>query len=109
MDESQLPLLTQSVLTIAGKTIKILHPKYQEGKYSHLSQGGLWAPIWGSSLILAEILSFLKLSGLKVLEIGAGMGLTSIAAALSGATQVYLTDYAKEAVLIGKKNAGIES
>ena len=56
-----------------------------------------WAELWPSGVALAERVAELDLRGARVLELGAGLGLPSLAAALGGA-DVLATDWAEDAV-----------
>lgn len=69
-----------------------------------------WAELWPSGLALARFVAELDLGGRRVLELGAGLGLPSLAAALRGA-EVLATDWAEDAVMLLRDNAarnGIE-
>jgi predicted nicotinamide N-methyase len=63
-----------------------------------------WAELWPSGVALARLVSGLDLAGKRVLELGAGLGLPSLAAALRGA-DVLATDWAEEAVELLRGNA----
>jgi predicted nicotinamide N-methyase len=65
-----------------------------------------WAELWPSAVALATHLIKNKslVAGKTVLEIGAGLGLPALAAALLGA-EVRLTDYLQQAVDFARKNA----
>lgn len=64
-----------------------------------------WADLWPSSIELARVCLFsLPLSGVRVLELGCGLGLSGIAAARAGA-RVTLTDYEEDALLFAQWNA----
>jgi predicted nicotinamide N-methyase len=63
-----------------------------------------WAELWPSGLALARIVVGLDLAGRRVLELGAGLGLPSLAAALRGA-DVLATDWADDAVELLRANA----
>ncbi|MDA8234362.1 MAG: methyltransferase domain-containing protein [Clostridia bacterium] len=64
-----------------------------------------WAELWPASLALARWLTRTRnLQGLKVLELGAGLGLAGIAAALQGA-RVTQTDYVDKAMEMAGENA----
>jgi predicted nicotinamide N-methyase len=64
----------------------------------------LWAYVWGSSLLFAELLNTLSFSGLRVLEIGAGSGMCGIVAAKRGAS-LLLTDVAEESLVMAHRNS----
>lgn len=63
-----------------------------------------WAELWSSARALAGWLWPQDLRGLRVLELGCGVGLVGIAAALRGA-RVLQTDYAPEALALARDNA----
>jgi predicted nicotinamide N-methyase len=64
-----------------------------------------WAELWPSGEALAAAVDALDLRGSRVLELGAGLGLPSLAAALGGA-HVLATDWAEDAVELLRLNAG---
>lgn len=69
-----------------------------------------WAELWPSGVALAREVARLSLKGARVVELGCGLGLPSLAAALSGG-RVLATDWAQEAVDTARENArrnGIE-
>jgi len=64
-----------------------------------------WAEIWPAAVTLSrEIMERQEVSGKKVIELGAGVGMASIAAARSGA-HVLSTDYSTEALKFVAYNA----
>jgi len=63
-----------------------------------------WAELWPSGVALARVVAEQDLAGARVLELGAGLGLPSLAAAVRGA-QVLATDWAEEAVALLRENA----
>lgn len=64
-----------------------------------------WAELWPSAVALARTVGRRALHGRRVLELGAGLGLPGLAAAVGGA-RVTLTDWAPEAVVAARDNAG---
>ena len=63
-----------------------------------------WAELWPSGLALARHVATLDVEGLRVLELGCGLGLPSLAAALRGA-DVLATDWAEDAIGLLQRNA----
>ncbi|MEI7788098.1 MAG: methyltransferase domain-containing protein [Chlorobiaceae bacterium] len=64
-----------------------------------------WAEIWPSAVTLSSFIADeLSLKGLRVIEIGAGVGMASTVAAWKGA-QVLATDYSLEALRFVRYNA----
>jgi len=64
-----------------------------------------WAELWPSGLALARHVAARELRGLRVLELGCGLGLPALAAAVRGA-QVLATDWAEDAIELLHRNAG---
>lgn len=63
-----------------------------------------WADLWPSGIALAQRVGELDLRGQRVLELGCGLALPSLAAALAGA-DVLATDWAAEAIELVAVNA----
>jgi len=63
-----------------------------------------WAELWASGIALAAVVAARDVRGRRVLELGCGLGLPSIAAALGGA-DVLATDWAPEALDVTHRNA----
>lgn len=64
-----------------------------------------WAELWPSAVALAHyVTQRLDLSGRHVLELGCGLGLVSVVAALQGA-RVLCTDYEPDALAFARHNA----
>src|SRR5215204_4422839 len=65
-----------------------------------------WAVLWRSGVALARELDGEPLRGLRVVELGCGLGVPSIAAARAGAT-VLATDACDEAIGLLGRNAAL--
>ena len=63
-----------------------------------------WAELWPSAVALAEAVSTRPLAGARVLELGCGLRLPSIAAALAGA-RVLAADWSQDAISLLAVNA----
>ena len=63
-----------------------------------------WAELWPSGIALARHVVEMPLRGSRVLELGCGLGLPSLAAALAGA-EALATDWAPEALELLRSNA----
>ncbi len=63
-----------------------------------------WAELWPSGLALARYVATVEVAGRKVLELGCGLGLPSLAAAVRGA-DVLATDWAEDAIELLRRNA----
>jgi predicted nicotinamide N-methyase len=75
-----------------------------EESFEHEEFLPYWAELWASAVALAHDVSIRSLRGRHTLELGCGLGLPSIAAALGGA-QVLATDWAPEALDVTRRNA----
>ncbi|NUR74892.1 MAG: methyltransferase domain-containing protein [Thermoleophilia bacterium] len=62
-----------------------------------------WAELWPAATALAESLP--EVAGLRVIELGCGLGLPSLVAAARGA-EVTATDWAQDAIDLLRENAG---
>jgi predicted nicotinamide N-methyase len=102
------PLLDIVSEQIAGRTI--VRPRdWDELRHQEGGAGrGIpyWALLWPSGLALAEELASRDLAGMRVLELGCGLGAPSVVAAGRGA-QVLATDSAPEAVVFAAHNLAL--
>jgi predicted nicotinamide N-methyase len=101
-------LVTQSVELPSGD-IRLLQPRVSAELPD--VEGVEWAPVapywsivWRSSVALARELDREALGGRRVVELGCGMAVPSIAAARAGAT-VLATDTCFEALVLAERNA----
>ena len=98
-------------ISIAGRDILLLRPREWE---SLLTEEAFhreellpyWAHLWGSAVALAEAVAAEDVAGQRVLELGCGLGLPSIAAAQGGA-RVTATDWSAHAVRATTANASL--
>ena len=63
-----------------------------------------WAELWPTGIALAETVAALDLRGRRVVELGCGLALPSIVAALAGA-EALAVDWAPEALSLARANA----
>ncbi|MFL5958840.1 MAG: class I SAM-dependent methyltransferase [Gaiellaceae bacterium] len=63
-----------------------------------------WAELWPSGVALARQVAERELHGLRVLELGCGLGLPALAAGLRGG-EVLATDWAEDAIELLRRNA----
>jgi predicted nicotinamide N-methyase len=75
-----------------------------EDQFEHEEFLPYWAELWSSGVALAHDVARRSLRGAAVLELGCGLGLPSIAAALAGG-RVLATDWSAEAVRATAANA----
>jgi predicted nicotinamide N-methyase len=96
-------------IDLAGRQLSLLRPPsadalIDEDAFDEDEFLPYWAELWPSGLALARAVAALDVRGARVLELGAGLGLPSLAAALGGA-DVLATDWADDAVELLRLNA----
>jgi predicted nicotinamide N-methyase len=101
-------LVSQSV-DLAGGELQILQPEEaaelpDDGPVEWAPVAPYWAVLWRSGVALARELEGEELGGLRVVELGCGLAVPSIAAARAGAS-VLATDVYPEALVLAKRNA----
>jgi predicted nicotinamide N-methyase len=89
--------------------LSVAHPRraedlIDEDDYARDERLPYWAELWPSARALAEELARRDLAGRSVVELGSGVGLPAIAAALAGA-RVLATDWYPEALDFVRANA----
>jgi len=99
----------QERVRIAGRDIVLVRPRewetlLTEGAFEHEELLPYWAHLWASAVALAEAVAGERIAGRRVLELGCGLGLPSIAAAQAGAI-VTATDWSAHAVRATAANA----
>jgi predicted nicotinamide N-methyase len=106
------PCLADTVLEqveIEGRTLAIERPRdaealLDEEAFEHEEFLPYWAELWPSGIALARHVTTLALAGRPVLELGCGLGLPSIVAALAGA-DVLATDWSEDGLAFTRRNA----
>jgi predicted nicotinamide N-methyase len=101
--------LVEEVVPIGGRDLRLLRPRdaealLDEEAFAREEFLPYWAELWPSSLALARTVAVRALRGARTLELGCGLGLPSIAAALAGG-RVLATDWSPEAVAMTVENA----
>lgn len=96
-------------MTLAGRALTVLRPPsadelIDEAAFDEDEFLPYWAELWPSGVALAGAVAARDVRGARVLELGAGLGLPSLAAALRGA-DVLATDWADDAVALLRANA----
>jgi predicted nicotinamide N-methyase len=99
----------EEVVVIAGRDLVLTRPAesdalLDEEAFEHEEFLPYWAELWPSARALARRVGVLALHGARVLELGCGLGLPSIAAALAGG-RVLATDWSPDAIAYAGRNA----
>ena len=101
--------VVEEVIAIKGRDLRLLRPRdaealLDEHAFEHEEYLPYWAELWPSALALARVVGSRALHGARTLELGCGLGLPSIAAALAGG-RVLATDWSTEAIAMTAANA----
>jgi predicted nicotinamide N-methyase len=101
--------LAEQSVTVGGRELRLLYPRDSEAlldeeAFEREEFLPYWAQLWPSAIVLARAVAALAPAGREVLELGCGLGLPSIAAALTGA-RVLATDWSPDAVAFTAANA----
>jgi predicted nicotinamide N-methyase len=101
--------LVEEVVPVAGRDLSLLRPRDAEALLSEEAFENeeylpYWAELWPSALALARAVGVRVLHGARTLELGCGLGLPSLAAALAGG-RVLATDWAPDAIAMTERNA----
>lgn len=102
--------LIEEVVPLDGRDLVLLRPREPEALLDEEAFAArdefipYWADLWPSAGLLARTIAGRSLRGARVLELGCGLGLPSLAAAAAGA-EVTATDWAPDAVALLAANA----
>ena len=101
--------LVEDVVAVGGHELTIVHPRQpdeliDEEAFEREEFLPYWAELWPSGVALARELARRRLGGIRVLELGCGLAVPSIAAALAGA-RVLATDWSPDGVRFARLNA----
>lgn len=96
-------------LELAGREVWIRRPADSEAlltdeAFAREEFLPYWADLWPSAIELAHVVAGGELEGVSVLELGCGLALPGIAAALRGA-EVTVSDWAPDALVFAADNA----
>jgi predicted nicotinamide N-methyase len=101
--------VVEEVVPLDGRDLRLLRPRNAEAlldehAFEHEEYLPYWAELWPSALALARTVAGRALRGARTVELGCGLGLASIAAALAGG-RVLATDWSPEAIAMTRANA----
>jgi len=99
----------EEVVAIGGRELLIVRPRdsedlLDEAAFERDEFLPYWAELWPSAVALARAVGTRALHGARVLELGCGLGVPAIAAALAGG-RVTATDWSADAVAHAARNA----
>ena len=101
--------LVEESVPLRGAALDVLRPRdaealLDERAFEHEEFLPYWAELWPSGVALARRVAARALKGARVLELGCGLGLPSLAAALAGG-RVLATDWSPQAIELLRDNA----
>jgi predicted nicotinamide N-methyase len=101
--------VVEEIVPLGGRDVRLVRPRDSEAlldeeAFEREEFLPYWAEMWPSSIALARALAPRSLGGRRVVELGCGLGLPSIVAALAGA-DVLATDWAPDALGFVARNA----
>lgn len=101
--------LVEETLALRDGELSVLRPRnsdalLDEQAFEHEEFLPYWAEVWPSGAALARRVSARALRGARTLELGCGLGLPSLAAALAGG-RVLATDWSPDALELLEDNA----
>jgi SAM-dependent methyltransferase len=101
--------LVEESVALRGEALQVLRPRdaealLDEHAFEHEEYLPYWAELWPSGVALARRVAVRSLRGARVLELGCGLGLPSLAAALAGG-RVLATDWSPQAIALLEENA----
>ena len=96
-------------MEVGGIELAVLHPPdpeelISEEAFEREEFLPYWAELWPSAIALSRAVAARELAGVRVIELGCGLGLPSVVAALRGA-EVLATDWSEEALGVAALNA----
>src|SRR5205807_7139673 len=94
--------VVEEIVEVGGRRLSLLRPRdaealLDEEAFEHEEFLPYWAELWPAAVALARAVAGLALDGLRVLELGCGLALPSVVAALGGA-DVLATDWSPDAL-----------
>jgi predicted nicotinamide N-methyase len=101
--------LVEEIVVLAGRDLAVQRPRDSDAlvdEHAFEAEEFLpyWAQLWPSGVALAQAVASRALRGARVLEVGCGLGLPSLAAALAGG-RVLATDWSTTAIDLLRDNA----
>src|SRR3954469_2617627 len=101
--------LVEEIVPVGVGELRLLRPRdseelLDEEAFEHEEFLPYWAEMWPSGVELARDVAARALRGARTLELGCGLALPSIAAALAGG-HVLPTDWSQEAITLAAANA----
>lgn len=102
-------MIVRTTVVLPGGAVVLEHPRsaedlISESEFADDERLPYWAEVWPSSHALARVVADLAPGGGRVIELGCGVGLVTIAAMRAG-FDVLATDYYEDALRFTRRNA----
>jgi predicted nicotinamide N-methyase len=102
-------LVEETIPLRDGRRVRLLRPRdseelLEEEAFEHEELLPYWAELWPSGVALARAVAARSLRNARTLELGCGLGLVSVAAAMAGG-RVLATDWSAESIRFTRGNA----
>src|SRR3954465_16078196 len=102
-------LVEETLVLGSGRPLRVMRPRESEEllvdeAFEREELLPYWAELWPSSLALARAVAARALRGARTVELGCGLGLPGLGAALAGG-RVLATDWAPGAIVMTTRNA----
>jgi predicted nicotinamide N-methyase len=99
----------EEALAVAGRELRIVRPRdaealLDEQAFEHEEFLPYWAELWPSGLALAAAIAERDLRGGRTVELGCGLAVPSVVAAIRGA-EALATDWSEDALRFAARNA----
>jgi predicted nicotinamide N-methyase len=103
--------VVEETVTVAERELRIVRPRdaealLDEEAFEHEEFLPYWAELWPSALRLATAVAERDLQGVRTIELGCGLAVPSVAAALAGA-EALATDWSEDALAFAARNASL--
>jgi predicted nicotinamide N-methyase len=103
--------VVEETVTVAERELRIVRPRdaealLDEEAFEHEEFLPYWAELWPSALRLATAVAERDLRGMRTIELGCGLAVPSVAAALAGA-EALATDWSEDALAFAVRNASL--
>jgi predicted nicotinamide N-methyase len=101
--------LVEETVVLAGRDVSVVRPRDSEAlldehAFEHEEFLPYWAELWPSGVALAHAVAARALRGARTIELGCGLGLPSVAAAIAGG-RALATDWSAKALGFAADNA----
>ena len=103
--------VVEDIVVVAERELRVVRPRdaealLDEEAFEHEEFLPYWAELWPSALTLAAAVAVRDLRGMRTVELGCGLAVPSVTAALAGA-EALATDWSEDALAFAARNANL--